>query len=1391
MNKQKNKQKVKNKLFLTIGTTVIPIYAFSIASLVSIANSSNAELLNVNTFSDVSSSLVDVEKDVTKYNFLNLAELKTRIDEQNVNNLYNINGSSIFYTSKKTSTSPKKIDSIVSVKSIGNSVNWVLDDTKIKNIIKVSRVAKNPSYSSKEITDITFHKSEYSISSRNFFLNISATFDRKTSNVIIKINENTGDATIYYDAEQVEDTKLTSSSINYKNVQFNQFVVKQDNAVSPTLLLIQSTYQSNGGYNKFIVYEVQAKMANQAGTITSSIISTSSGGFSPSDSNYMNSGNKILVTNSKWLNGGLFILTQHKPSNAANPSPRTAAYGFSFRGNSLQSPFQAEASTLSNKSKDTFYNLWNKGNEVYLIARQEKTIGTNASATGEVLVQKVNMSINQNNVNISIDRTSKQIPYFNGGSLLGITEVYNQSHLPPNSSYIALSKNNVLVVLDSRFNYLDQVSLVDVLPTGSEIISIQTFGSTYLLYLSNGQVLVYNNSGFIGNNRSLATFGLESPARISFFEQSAIKNGVSYFTNTTDDFQRSIQTNTSAFFEIEKSYNIGNPKLSFEFDESNIENKEYNKELTVRVYQELRPINNSAAVVETDEKNTLKIYLGEKTYKFYLGEARVEAKNIEHIPDSIKKNLPSRVIEMYKGRESELINVLLNVSNINLYDKIGSEDNKNLTITLKSNDLRGVLDIIASVAYQFGTSQSSRTFNVSIRGFASTNVDRDQLKYKLNPKEKTELSQKYFNTSPKDFKVNDAIDNFITLSPFLKTQKYNITMIPDEEKGTIIFTITFDFNNKNLKFDKDSSAMQVTDNSITWSSEQVFKSSPTINENLLLTFNTFSQIQEKNAAIVLQQPTKIYELIESKTNIKDKVAEIERFGFVTMSKYIKENISGVIISSVNDFQGEFTLQIVLRQALAGTLKSSYTYDYSGFAKAISRSENVFNISFLTKEQYLKRFFTTNENNIFNLVPSAVTSNDLLIRNGNDLSANGILGGLISFSENALNSQFNITLTPENNTGKLLITIVFGSFLELDKNGAITSVSNKKIIHYYDGFKKTNQNGIYYLNWRSFDSLEKKNNENNEEEKKLGTIKASEFVDQISSQSSFAKLLLFGDLSSAAINHYRLNDDMYNISIVTNDDKGTVNVIVNFSNWNHSSAIVQFSQSFSGFKVPEEKIEEEITNYSPSESEFVVKTNIDQIKAKYLPSELTPQILSNFFSFKNNVLNQRDKKVYFVFDESKGRGQLLFFIKKDTIAQPATSETISTNSKIFSSENENSKNVEFISIRTFSDEVVNNAPRKLDISMVPFEQLASEGYAHLKRGDVTLEGFKTFAAESNRNSSIISLSLAVSIPLVVLLPFLIFLIKFKDRSFINFVERKITLSLRRTKKEEEEREKLDE
>ncbi|MDQ0513643.1 hypothetical protein J2Z62_000081 [Mycoplasmoides fastidiosum] len=1331
----------------------------------------------------------------------------TGLSTYNVRNLYNVGntGFSLLYARKtsavtsslNTNATPDQvIDSLVYLNQADNAVTWAVTKDDLISNLTTNRSANGASNS--VATKIIFNKVVFSQATNSFFLATAAQTATHTNDqghtVIFKINRDNGGITVYFDSARTSVNMINTGNVDYKTRPFSNIEIQRDSA-NPTLIVLRTQFYKTLSDNSTAQDGVQIRqefvgMLMSEGRILNNLLNA---GFSAEDTKFIedNPNAKIIATNSFLLNNALVLITQHQ-SGTTLPT-KAVAYSFSLNGNRFNTPLPQNLEVINNKL--TTYTVWNNKGKTYLtttsIPTQPQANQTNNS---DLLMYELGMQVVVNNANLTATKISKTIPNFDGSQLKGIVPITNSRLLSLNVNYLTISNNQQLLALDANFNFVNVVALVNMYnTTGANATTINQLVSGrdyYLIYLSNGRIIAYNNSGFVGYAANLAKAeGLEAVVPISFVDQKEISNGADYFTQSFAQFQTTFQTNWRSLLQYVPAYIGVDPKLEFDFikKEATAADTHFSEEVDVFVYQRLRNLSTDGTVYQADaETNRPRIFLGHHSYYLYNGVSKLEQKRNVFENQTI---LASNVAEFYNRTENfgAAITRFLTIENVDIFDKM-TNGFQNVRLQFSSNDATGVLTLTVAVGFLYVNQNNNsvrlgnQTYTFNFNNFTIGVSDND-LDYTINPFAIDRINERFRSMSPSELRYEDLRNNFITLSNFLAAQTPTVQILPDEVTGTAVVTLTFNFTNPNIQLPQktDPNLINVTRNSITWKTLSVFKQTPEINEAILLYFNTSQEIASKSAATQLMQPTAIATRIQNTATVEEKIRLItNEWNLVNASSTVRRAISDITVTRPQDLLGIFDLEITLKDSLPGTNVRSYSHSFTDFARTAKTDEDIFSVTFLNREDYLTRYNPQGSQNLFSLVPSLVTQSDLIIRNQNQLSeTNGVLGGLIDISANAVQAGFSTTLAANDTTGELLVTLFFPNFIEkvqnpITKREEIQVVNSKRIYQIFTGFARstniqTNQTE-YFLSWKSFNDLTSPDlelpGEIPQAQLPPSQLSPTEYVRIVQNLSVINRVQLFAFISATVFEKYRnVETSDLDIKFSPNDQLGTLEVNVVFNNWNFTEGITSFGQTFSGFKIDNTEFNRQVREFNPLVRNALTDRELSEIRSGLLPSQVNADILSRYFSFTGTILNNLHKIIYFIYDEAAGTAEVIFFVR-----------TPESENQISSTPNQQLAQQTLVQHAATDVTTGENGEVTFDTSFIPRETLKEQGYVELINANALLNGFRTTSRLSTREGSIINLVIATVVPAIVFILLMPIILRLRNYILVRNVKRRISVQL---------------
>ncbi|MDQ0513637.1 hypothetical protein J2Z62_000075 [Mycoplasmoides fastidiosum] len=1353
----------------------------------------------------------------------------------NVRNLYNVASSefSLLYAKKKSasggstsSTDPIKpeelIDSLVYLNSTNNNVVWAWESSALITNLNTNRTSNG--VTSKTAAKLILNKVVYSAASDSFFLAAAVLTSTDSSDdgdngatVIFRIKRTDGVASVYFDSARNNIQMTNTGNVDYKNRPFSHLEINRD-GTNPVLLLLRTQFYKSLSENSNTTTNANTKIrqdfvgvfVDQNG-VSGGVNSLLNANLSPEDAKYLeDEGNrKIIVTNSFILDGALVLITQHKENTT--PPTKATIYSFSLNGSRLNAPISTEINLIS--GKQTFFNLWRDENKTYLIGTTAPdtttssaqpsvaTSGTASSSDTGLFMYELSMNLNLNNARTSATPIQRTIPHLNGRHLKGIVRIHNPNLLLPNTTYLALSDNDLLIGLDETFNFVSVLSLVNnyqkIGTNANQIIRLVKGVHYYLFYLSDGQIMAYDNGGFAGYVSQLSqNNGFELVTPIAFTAQTEIVDGAKYFTKSFSDFQSTYRQDWEKMVQYVPAYEGVKPNLEFDFIQATPTDTSanYSHAVTVNAYQRLRHLS-ADGTVNTTTNNvggtsnaSPRVFLGSYQYFLYNAAATVAAKTNVFDRHTV---LASNVASFYSQPRNlnAAIDRFLNLTNVDIYD-LRSNGTRNVTLNFHPNDTNGTLRLTVNIGHLWKTMNSTNTqltnqiYDFTYNDF-SIGENLNNLAYTLNPLNVNQIANKFREMSPADLKQDDLRNNFITLSNFLAAQKQTVQILPNEAEGNAVITLTFEFTNLNIHLPSNKDAISVTRNSITWKTDNVFKATPEINQAIALYFNTSQEIATHSAVTPSLSPSTLENRLRNAANLEDKIKlVVEEWGLVKVSPLVRNLIGAVSITKSQDLLGLLDLEIILTKPLGHTSTLRYSHRFQNFQRSALTEDDLFEVNVINKEDYLARFNPPQEQNLFNLVPSAVAQSDLLTRTANTLSdTNRILGGLITLSKNAADSDYSISLAPNDSKGELLVTLFFPNFIERTETitpgttGQVRLVTNKRIHHVIRGFAPTQTTQTsrteYFLSWKSFNDLETPNatspGELAHQLPPPTELLASEFSTYVARlQALIHRVQLFAFISSAVLERYRDNPVDLRVDLTADDQLGTLRVDFAFNNWNFTEGFTSFSQTFSGFKINTQEFSRQVQTFDPLIPNALDNQELATIRSGLLASQIDASLLAKYFSFSGSILNNLPKIIYYVYDETIGTAQLLFFVQRpDAVTEQQTNSNPTPQTQAH-------KTI----MRYHEGSAIVDADNNIsfDYQFIPREELTSQGYVELVNSGIVLQGFQQLHQTSTRDASIIRLVLATLIPVVVFVMGMGIVIRFRNYVLVRNVKARISQQL---------------
>ncbi|MDQ0513597.1 hypothetical protein J2Z62_000035 [Mycoplasmoides fastidiosum] len=1324
--------------------------------------------------------------------FINNGQLGT----YNGRNIYNVANGSLYYARAKSGASSKvegnNFDRLVLVNNSDNSVKWTVTADDLATAITLKRTesrltgasgASSTVAVSTTVSLVRLQGSVYSATAQAFFVSVFAVTNRSANTghtVVFKIDQASGSKEVYFDAN-IEPNSMVLNGTSYKERDFNHIVIKED-GTNPKFLLISGNLTDRN--SNVAAFGLNGKTYDSTTGITTS-------NLSDDFANVLTAGGKLTVTNA-WVKNNTLVLVAFAQNNKATVSQNAAVFAFDLTNhNGLSNPSVAALTTLNDPNKQTFFNLVENSQGLFLNATSQQPKTGAFSSAGKLLVQKIETSTNNNQASVRVEKYETNVDYLAGTSLTSFTTALNNNtSLATQPVYVGVNANGVLVGLDQDFHYLQQITIASQIPATAKILDITNNGVNYLLHLSDGQILAYNNSGFVGNVGNLAN-AIESAAPIAFIPQSQITNGAQFTTKTFEEFKTEFEKNHAQFFVQHAQYNTVNyqPVYEFEFVKTPAPtDAAYHEEVTVNVYQKLRSLQADGQVNTTDT-NGAKYFVGSNQYQLYSQDASVSLKDLSNT--FIPQTRPSDVAAFYNSANNyqAAVRDLLQLSNVNVNDQANQKNN--LSIKLTADDVNLSLTITVSLGYarSGGAQVNDKTFTLKFDGFNRNGNLLQELTYTINPKPKETLAAQFSHKLPSSLTPQQVITNFIQLSDQLAKYPRTISIVPKNGNGTALITVSFNFIGKNvfLTENKTDRNVLVTSNSITWETPQVFSFDPTLSDNVLFSFTPSEAILDKTVQynrttkkLRELKPSEIAKLFKTTTtNRIDRLSAnlktaIDDLGLIDASVVARDLIDDVQIRRVNDLLGSFKLFVRLKQSLPGSLSTQFEQIYRGFNTRTPTANDVFRINFTDDQAvYLERFKPTPTQNLFNRLPSSVTVDDLLQRRTNEPSLNGVQGWLIQLSAEAANAEPEISVSADNPGGNLLVSLFFDTYLEYDATtNKFQFLRNVKISRVISGFQTgapVNEATGYFLNWKSSNDVILADTNY-----RLEQMTALAFADQVKNYSDYQIANLFANFSPEVRAKYQSQPNLIKSNLAVDNNQGTITVHLNFDQWENQHQVRSFQQKFSGFLIPQNAWENALKTFDPLGTIDLEAPQLLQLRSNTPVNQLSQTTLAHFYSFSGSIFNNLEKEIYFIFDAENGMGQIHFFVKTPQLA--SNPNTILRSNVPAIATALTPQLVDSAAVVQQADETKDASTKVFNTDAIPYQRLQANGFVELTHSGQMLEGFQPGQVTDGFWSSVLYIALAVGLPLLVFLPILAGLYFIWHRRATLFYERKLRRKL---------------
>ena len=777
-------------------------------------------------------------------------------------------------------------------------------------------------------------------------------------------------------------------------------------------------------------------------------------------------------------------------------------------------------------------------------------------------------------------RISQIEPYYNNGSITG---------------FLALDSEGQKIIMLNASTLQPSAS---VYYSGTDIYNIVTDShySTWFFQNKSGTIseLSGNTLIFADLNASNGTQLNEFAASVTVKNESEISPSVLYrkvgtsSNNIDNNFKNYLNTATSYldFLTVTNSdVRFGNPSITGNVTNIKQDGNSGNYWVTIDFEQQLR----KKIVSGNVENNGNKIVIATAYLKFINANASVSANTKNNVPASITSKKASDI------SDDDIKNYLVNIENVGSY-----------TILKSANDSQGTLNvqIIATNVWVGGSLVGSQVYNLtfgtandpffqvdllggldgSVTGATSEYLDQ-------NSNLKNQLYIKYGTLLPSQITASQVLSDFVILGNaftdrLLLSQGIvdpptasNVSLVPVDAEGTIFVTITIPRigNLQNVVY--------------SFQTGSVFAKDVTSNQNVYLAFKTNDEVLNYSPPVVSgvsnpyssYSPSSLASLINT-TDVTQQISNLKVF--VNASNFVfnmlnETDSSGAKLLTVSavsdDVNGYLTITFNFLNPLPGSTSNQLSQMFTGFATKgnVSGTVSTFNWGNISDSAFAGKN------------PTEVTVDDLTKAN------------LFVYGGSAASLSKNISLTPLNNSGALVVTITFNNWIQNGSNGKLVTIPQKTFTTIVkNGLIQTNTS-VNMIVWKSYDQLLQS----------YKSLSASSAVTTINNLSTdLAKLQALANISTDLEKSLTTSTNALELVLESNDSLGQITATARV---NLNGSIQIFTTTISGFSL-----------IDPSYSVYLVNTDsatINSLKNK-LPSEITDQEIGRLITISTNNLS---------------------------------------------------------------------------------------------------------------------------------------------------------------------------
>lgn len=860
----------------------------------------------------------------------------------------------------------------------------------------------------------------------------------------------------------------------------------------------------------------------------------------------------------------------------------------------------ADQAALFENNKAISVKAVNKDNSNFALVLSQEATDANATSTKTIVG-----SFTETTLSASTTFTLNSYDLPTGGSISQIKPYYVSSTL---NGFLALDSKGSKVIM------LDKTTLqpgASAFYSGTNIQNVFTNSKQASWYFQNSTGTISELSGntlvYADISQSNVQIN-EYAASVNVKTQSEVSASVLYRkvgTSTADidqNFKNYIEGTSSYkdFITVSNSdQRFGDPIITGEVVSITKKGTTNNYLVQIDFNQQLR----KKATSTSNPTNGSKVTIASTYLTFTNDNANITAKQKNKVPASITNKKASEITD------EDVVNYLVDMQNVGSY-----------VINKTADDTKGTLslEIIASNVWVNGNLVSTQTYNIvfgdsnnpffmidllggldgSITGITDQYLEN-------NATLKNQLLIKYSNSLPSEITADDILNDFVVLGNAFSDRLLinqgivvaptaaNVSFTPIDSEGRLMVTVTVPKvgNKENVVYSFETATL--------------FSKNVTSNQNVYLAFKTNEEVLNYTPEVTsgTANPYKSYtpSQLASLINVTDVNTQIKNLApFVDASNFVLNMLSQtdsnnqklLTVSAVaNDIDGYLTINFDFLNPLPGSSSKTVSQLFSGFTTKGNNTGSASQFS----------WGTLAENAFSGKYPSDITENDLS------------KAGLFVYGGNTGQLQKNITLTPLNNSGALVVKIVFQNWKEMVTTGNVTkltTIPEKSFETVIKNGLNTTINTTNMVVWKSFDSLNIS----------YKNYTPTEVKTEIEKQGNdYLKLKELADISSELDRKLSANPDAVSMVIDADETRGQINVTARISLEDYSTTL---NTKISGFSI--------------ATSDYTITLSNDDALLnnlrKKMPSEITEQELGSLVSKSVNNLRTETIKT---FDDIKG------------------------------------------------------------------------------------------------------------------------------------------------------------